>query len=52
MYNAEHPTGYQPDDEWRKDGVGPQSPTSGEGVDITVPDGTVFVSGDNRLGNN
>lgn len=52
VYNAEHPTGYQPDDEWRKDGVGPQSPTSGEGVDITVPDGTVFVSGDNRIGNN
>ena len=52
VYNVEHPTGYHPDEEWRKDGIGPQSPTSGEGIDITVPEGTVFVSGDNRIGNN
>lgn len=52
VYNVEHPTGYHPDDEWRSGGVGPQSPTSGDGVDVTVPDGTVFVSGDNRIGNN
>lgn len=30
---------------------GPQSPTSGN-VDRIVPDGEVFVAGDNRLGNN
>jgi len=52
VYNAEHPTGYHPDDDWRKNGVGPLSPTSGEGVDTTIPDGTIFVSGDNRIGNN
>ena len=52
VYNVDHPNGYQPDDEWRKNGVGPQSPTSGEDVDVTVPEGSVFVSGDNRLGNN
>lgn len=51
VYNTEHPDGYQPDNEWRKDGVGPQSPVSGD-VDTTVPDGTVFVSGDNRIGQN
>ncbi len=52
VYNAEHPTGYEPDLAWRKDGVGPKSPSSGEGLDTTVPDNTVFVSGDNRIDNN
>lgn len=49
VYNSSHPDGYQPDNEWRKDGIGPQSPVSGD-VDVTVPDQTVFVSGDNRIG--
>lgn len=49
VYNSTHPDGYQPDNEWRKDGIGPQSPVSGD-VDVTVPDQTVFVSGDNRIG--
>ena len=49
VYNSSHPDGYQPDNEWRKDGIGPQSPVSGD-VDVTVPDQTVFVSGDNRSG--
>lgn len=52
VYNAEHPIGYEPDELWRKDGVGPQSPSSGEGLDVTVPEGTIFVSGDNRIDNN
>lgn len=51
VYNAAHPTGFDPDNSFRQDGVGPQSPTSGS-VDMTVPDGTIFVSGDNRIGNN
>lgn len=51
VYDSEHPDGYHPDDEWRKNGIGPQQPVSGS-VDTTVPDGTVFVSGDNRIGQN
>jgi signal peptidase I len=51
VYNDLHPEGFHPDDDTRKNGVGPQSPTSGE-VNTTVPDGTVFVSGDNRIGSN
>ncbi len=51
VYNAANPGGFHPDDATRKNGVGPQSPVSGD-VDTTVPEGTVFVSGDNRIGNN
>lgn len=53
VYNETHPDGYSPDADWRDNikGTGPQSPVSGE-VDTTVPDGTIFVSGDNRIGNN
>lgn len=49
VYNTAHPEGFHPDDDYRKNGVGPQSPTSGDGLNITVPDGTVFVCGDNRI---
>lgn len=49
VYNDEHPAGFHPDDDYRKNGVGPKSPVSGDGVDVTVPDGTVFVCGDNRV---
>jgi len=52
VYNATYPTGFHPDEQYRKDGVGPQSPTSGDGLDVTVPDGTIFVAGDNRIDNN
>lgn len=46
VYNAEHPQGFNPDQ-----GVnGPKSPTSGK-ADTVVPDGEIFVSGDNRVGN-
>ncbi len=49
VYNAEHPEGYHPDDTYRKNGVGPQLPVSGDGLDTVVPDGTIFVCGDNRI---
>ena len=52
VFNAEHPDGFQPDEAYRKDGYGPQSPSSGEGTDMIVPDGTIFVCGDNRIGTN
>ena len=52
VYNQAHPDGFHPDDDYRKDGVGPQSPVSGEGLDTVVADGTIFVAGDNRIGEN
>lgn len=52
VYNKEHPSGFHPDDEYRKDGVGPQSPVSGDGLDTIVANGTIFVAGDNRIDNN
>lgn len=52
VYNKQYPNGFDPDTAYRKDGVGPQSPVSGEGLDTVVPDGTVFVCGDNRIGDN
>lgn len=52
VYNSEHPDGFQPDPLYQKNGAGPQEPTSGDGVDVTVPDGTIFVAGDNRIDNN
>ena len=52
VYNQAHPDGFHPDDDYRKDGVGPQSPVSGEGLDTVVADGTIFVAGDNRIGDN
>ena len=52
IYNDEHPDGFVYDTEWRKSETdGPKEHTSGE-VDIIVPEGELFVSGDNREGNN
>ncbi|MEO8691398.1 MAG: signal peptidase I [Candidatus Saccharimonas sp.] len=51
VYNVQHPTGFSPDDSYRTNGAGPQSPVSGD-VDTIVPDGTLFVCGDNRIDNN
>ena len=52
IYNEEHPDGFIYDELWRNsDTDGPKSYTSGE-VDITVPQGELFVSGDNREGSN
>lgn len=52
VYNQTHPNGFHPDDDYRKDGVGPRSPVSGNGLDTTVPDAEIFVCGDNRIDQN
>lgn len=52
IYNENHPEGFVYDTEWRtSDSDGPKEHTSGE-VDIIVPEGELFVSGDNREGSN
>lgn len=52
IYNDEHPDGFVYDEEWRvSETDGPKEYTSGE-VDVTVPEGELFVSGDNREGSN
>ena len=50
VYNDEHPEGFLPDNDTRKsDTDGPKASTSGE-VDMIVPEGEIFVAGDNREG--
>ncbi len=50
IYNEEYPDGFVYDDEWRvSETDGPKAYTSGE-VDLVVPEGELFVSGDNREG--
>lgn len=52
IYNNEHPDGFVYDTGWRVSANdGPKEYTSGE-VDTTVPEGELFVSGDNREGSN
>ena len=52
IYNKENPDGFDPDKETRKSSDdGPKREISGE-VDIVVPEGELFVSGDNREGSN
>ena len=52
VYNEEYPEGFVYDAEWRASSEdGPKEYTSGE-VDIVVPEGELFVSGDNREGSN
>lgn len=52
IYNEENPDGIIYDKEWRvSEDDGPKEYTSGE-VDTTVPEGELFVSGDNREGSN
>jgi len=46
VYNSEHPNGFNPDDANHGE---PGSPTSGS-VDVVVPTGELFVSGDHRQG--
>lgn len=50
VYNDEYPDGFSPDDETRVDeNNGPKEYSSGE-VDMIVPNGEIFVAGDNREG--
>lgn len=52
VYNNEHPEGFSPDAETQKSETdGPKSYTSGS-VNVIVPEGEIFVSGDNREGSN
>jgi len=52
IYNEEYPDGFVYDAEWRTSPTdGPKEYTSGE-VDMVVPAGELFVSGDNREGDN
>ncbi len=52
IYNEEHPDGFVYDDEWRvSEDDGPKTDISGS-VDMIVPEGELFVSGDNREGLN
>lgn len=50
VYNEEYPDGHVYDEDWRVDeNNGPKKDVSGE-IDVVVPDGELFVSGDNREG--
>ena len=52
IFNDENPNGFVYDDQWRtSEEDGPKAYTSGE-VDTIVPEGEIFVSGDNREGSN
>lgn len=50
VFNSAHPDGFHPDDAQKNSpGNQPGTPTSGD-VDTTVTEGTLFVSGDHRVG--
>jgi signal peptidase I len=52
VYNDEHPAGFHPDKSTHvSDSDGPKNYTSGE-INVVVPEGEIFVSGDNREGSN
>ncbi|OYX41183.1 signal peptidase I [Candidatus Saccharibacteria bacterium 32-49-12] len=48
VYNDEFPNGFNPDDSFDDQPLGPAS----HEIITTVPDGHLFVTGDNRVGNN
>jgi signal peptidase I len=49
VFNKQNPNGFDPDVDNNKE---PLSPTSGDVGKETVPDDSLFVSGDNRIGDN
>lgn len=49
VFNKQNPNGFDPDEDNNGE---PLSPTSGDVDKETVPDDTLFVSGDNRIGDN
>lgn len=49
IFNDKHPRGFNPDSQM---GYGKTLPPTSGNVDITVPEGHLFVSGDNREGGN
>ena len=52
VYNDENPDGFHPDETTHKsDTEGPKKDTSGS-VNVIVPEGELFVAGDNREGSN
>ncbi len=52
VFNDEHPEGFRPDDTtYKSDTDGPKKFSSGS-VNVIVPEGEIFVSGDNREGAN
>lgn len=52
VYNEEHPEGFNPDEATRKSANdGPKANIAGS-VNMIVPKGEIFVSGDNREGSN
>lgn len=51
VFNDDYPAGHIYDTEFQKNGIGPQSPSTGD-EDMIVPDDTIFVAGDNRIGGN
>lgn len=51
VYNDQHPDGFHPADQFSPGPGGPNSPTSGN-ISLNVPEGEVFVAGDNRMGSN
>lgn len=48
VYNDEFPDGHIYDEDFRINGIGPKSPSSGS-IDTIVEEGNIFVAGDNRI---
>lgn len=51
VYNTEHPNGFDPDTTHTTTGSYTQAGPDDEPIDVTVPEGNIFVVGDNRTPN-